>query len=265
MTAWSEERLTEAARFHDYRYASNPIADGTLGGVPAATWGAELHERGPTRILPLDSGATLGVVGPATTPGLCANFVHVRPSEAIATEAAATTHLFFATRGAGATRLADGTEFAWHSGDLFILPAGGPAVHDAAEDAALSWVHDEPLLRYLGVVPRQVRFISRSPSTSWSTASRAATPWSAARSMRKDGWPTGSGSTGTRTRCSSRRRDCGTLTTTSPDTRLTSFRSRMPACTPTCGHSTSGSPAGTTAGEVIWWNTRAEQRFRPLS
>jgi gentisate 1,2-dioxygenase len=158
MTAPSEERLTEAARFHDYRYASNPIADGTLGGVPAATWGAELHERGPTRILPLDSGATLGVVGPATTPGLCANFVHVRPSEAIASEAAATTHLFFAMRGAGATRLADGTEFAWHSGDLFILPAGGPALHDAAEDAALYWVHDEPLLRYLGVVPRQARF-----------------------------------------------------------------------------------------------------------
>ncbi|MBM4010369.1 MAG: cupin [Planctomycetes bacterium] len=158
MTAMSEERLTEAARFHDYRYASNPIADGTLRGVPAATWGAELHELGPTRILPLDSSATLGVVGPSTTPGLCVNFVHVRPSEAIATEAAATTHLFFAMRGAGATRLADGTDFAWHSGDLFILPAGGPAVHDAAEDAALYWVHDEPLLRYLGVVPRQARF-----------------------------------------------------------------------------------------------------------
>jgi gentisate 1,2-dioxygenase len=153
-----EDLLTESARFHDYRYAANPIADGTLGGVPGARWGAELHEQGVTRILPLDSSASLGVVGPATTPGLCANFVHVRPSEAIATEAAATTHLFFVMRGGGTTRLAEGTAFSWHAGDLFTLPAGGPAVHDAAEDAALYWVHDEPLLRYLGAAPRQPRF-----------------------------------------------------------------------------------------------------------
>ena len=30
MNPLSEEHLTEAARFHDYRYASNPLADGTL-------------------------------------------------------------------------------------------------------------------------------------------------------------------------------------------------------------------------------------------
>ena len=150
MATLPEDLLTEAARFHDYRYASNPIADGTLGGVPGAKWGAELHERGITRTLPLDSSAALGLVGPATTPGLCANFVHVCPSEAIATEAAATTHLFFVMRGAGTTRLADGTEFSWHAGDLFTLPAGSRALHAATADAALYWVHDEPLLRYLG-------------------------------------------------------------------------------------------------------------------
>ena len=37
------ERLTEAARLHDYRYASNPLADGTLGAVPGARFPAELH------------------------------------------------------------------------------------------------------------------------------------------------------------------------------------------------------------------------------
>ena len=267
MNPLSEEHLTEAARFHDYRYASNPITDGTLGGIPGAKWGAELHERGPTRILPLDSSAALGIVGPATTPGLCANFVHICPSEAIATEAAATTHLFFVMRGAGTTRLADGGEFSWHVGDLFTLPAGGPAFHDAAEDAALYWVHDEPLLRYLGAAPRQPRFAatvyrrkailealdavvhdpssaganrlsvllgsrlfpqtmtithvmwamfgllpvgrfrprtatSRSPWTSWWTVSLAATRWWASRSTSRAAWPTASGSTGIRTRCS---------------------------------------------------------------
>lgn len=153
-----DDRLAESARFHDYRYASNPLSDGTLGGVPAARWGADLHERGPTRTLPLDSSVTLGVVGPATTPALCANFVHICPGDAHVTAANATTHLFFVMRGSGATRLSDGTEFSWQAGDLFTLPAGSRATHAAGDDAALYWVHDEPLLRYLGVAPAEPRF-----------------------------------------------------------------------------------------------------------
>jgi short-chain Z-isoprenyl diphosphate synthase len=47
------EQLTEAARFHDYRYASNPITDGTLPAIPGARFAADLHEQGPTRTLPL--------------------------------------------------------------------------------------------------------------------------------------------------------------------------------------------------------------------
>ncbi len=38
------ERLTEAARYHDYRYASNPIAAGTLPAIPGARFAAALHE-----------------------------------------------------------------------------------------------------------------------------------------------------------------------------------------------------------------------------
>jgi len=158
MSASPDDRYTEWARYHDYRYASNPIADGTLGGVPGVAWGADLHERGPTRTVPLDSSLSLGVVGPATTPGLCANFVHICPGEAHATEAQATSQLFFVMRGSGLTRLANGEGFAWQAGDLFTLPSGGPATHAAADDAALYWVHDEPLLRYLGAAPRQPRF-----------------------------------------------------------------------------------------------------------
>ena len=154
----SDDRLTELARYHDYRYASNPLSDGTLAGVPSARWGAELHERGPTRTLPLDSSVVLGVTGPATTPSLCANFVHISPGDAHVTDANATSQLFFVMRGGGATRLGDGTEFSWHAGDLFTLPAGSRALHAAAEDAALYWVHDGPLLRYLGVEAREPQF-----------------------------------------------------------------------------------------------------------
>jgi gentisate 1,2-dioxygenase len=164
------ERFTEAARFHDYRYASNPLADGTLGPIPGSRFGAELHEQGPTRTVPLDTSAALGCPGPCTSPGLCASFVHVRPGDAHMTFANATSQLFFVMRGQGVTRLADpasggalaagpgDTEMPWQAGDLFTLPARSRATHIAATDAALYWVHDEPLMRYLGVEATRQQF-----------------------------------------------------------------------------------------------------------
>ena len=157
------ERLSEAARFHDYRYASNPIADGTLGAVPGARFGAELHEQGITRTIPLDNSTVLGCQGPATSPSLCASFVHVCPGDAHITDANATSQLFFVMRGSGSTRVADGsagagTEIPWRAGDIFTLPARSRATHIAAQDAALYWVHDEPLQRYLGVEASRQQF-----------------------------------------------------------------------------------------------------------
>lgn len=152
------ERLTESARFHDYRYASNPLADGSLPPIPIVTFGAELHEQGPTRTLPLDTSVDLICPGPATTPGLCASFVHVCPGDGHHTDADATSQLFFVMRGAGTTAVDGGPEFDWQAGDLFTLPASSRALHVAASDAALYWLHDGPLLRYLGVTALEQRF-----------------------------------------------------------------------------------------------------------
>jgi gentisate 1,2-dioxygenase len=60
-------------------------------------------------------------------------------------------------RGAGRTLLADG-ELSWRQGDFFALPADSDATHVAGADSALYHVHDEPLLRYLGVRPDAQRF-----------------------------------------------------------------------------------------------------------
>jgi len=159
------DRLTEAARFHDYRYASNPIADGTLGAIPGARFAAQLHERGITRTVPLDTSSVLGCSGPATSPGLCANFIHICPGDAIITDANATSQLFFVMRGMGTTQIEgqaaavkDDREIVWQAGDLFTLPAGSRAMHVAGDDAALYWVHDEPLLTYLGVEATRRQF-----------------------------------------------------------------------------------------------------------
>jgi gentisate 1,2-dioxygenase len=119
--------LTASARYHDYRYASNPLVEGATGEVPLARFDAELHERGGSRVLPLDNSAVLGCAGPATSPGLCASFVRVRAGEAVLTDANATSPLFFVMRGAGTSTNVDGDPglpaIPWKAGDLFTLPA----------------------------------------------------------------------------------------------------------------------------------------------
>jgi gentisate 1,2-dioxygenase len=156
-------RLTAAAEIHDYRRASNPLASGGVPPIPGGRFPARLHQAGPSGVVPLDLSQALRCSGPATTPGLCSNFVRILPGEAVATDANATSQLFFVMRGRGRTRLdsphdaADGL-VPWEAGDLFTLPAGSPARHEADDDAAVYWVHDEPLLRYLGTEATQRRF-----------------------------------------------------------------------------------------------------------
>ena len=62
-------------------------------------------------------------------------------------------------RGKGRTRV-DGEDIFWSKGDFLTLPAQSKAEHfaDADTDAAFYWVHDEPLLRYLGVSATTPRF-----------------------------------------------------------------------------------------------------------
>jgi gentisate 1,2-dioxygenase len=162
-TAVGLEKLVAAAEIRDYRQASNPLASGAVPPIPGGRFPARLHQTGPAGVVPLDLSAALRCSGPATTPGLCSNFVRLPPGEPVATAANATSQLFFVIRGCGRTRLeGDGSlaggELPWQPGDLFTLPAGSPAVHEATADAALYWVHDEPLLRYLGVEAVSRRF-----------------------------------------------------------------------------------------------------------
>ena len=156
-------RLTAAAEIHDYRKASNPLATGAVPPIPGGRFPARLHQTGPAGIVPLDLSVALACPGPATTPGLCSNFVRIPPGESVTTAANATSQLFFVMRGSGRTQLAGragpaGADIPWEAGDLFTLPAGSPARHEATADAALYWVHDEPLLRYLGAEATERRF-----------------------------------------------------------------------------------------------------------
>ncbi|QEH39053.1 Cupin domain protein [Aquisphaera giovannonii] len=141
--------LTRDGLFYEYSRAADPIGSGIIAPIPFSEFPATLHEEGPTGVVPLDLSARLGCAGPATSPSLCANFVHVRPGESIGVRPNASSQIYYVMRGRGRTRFG-GPEIPWGPGDFLALPAGGEALHEADEDAAFYWVHDEPLVRYLG-------------------------------------------------------------------------------------------------------------------
>ena len=148
-TTIDHDELTQDALFYEYSRAADPIGSGAIPSVPRAEFSATLHEQGPTRVIPLDLSRQLGCPGPATSPSLCANFLHIRPGESIRVQPNASSQLYFVMRGRGQTQFGD-TQFPWGTGDFVTLPAGNAAVHQAENDAALYWVHDEPMVRYLG-------------------------------------------------------------------------------------------------------------------
>jgi len=179
----AEEGWTGDAEFHEYSRAADPIGNGLTSPIPVRSFPASLHEDGPTRIVPLDLSDELRVPYTATSPGLLASFVVLRPGEMVATAPDATSELYFCLRGSGRSaftsdRGADdqstGT-IPWGPGDVVALPAGCTTVHTAddtekkegerpagdgaaSDGAVLYRVTDAPLLRYLGARPHEPRF-----------------------------------------------------------------------------------------------------------
>ncbi len=181
------EALTSDVRIYEYSQAADPIASGATPPIPHAEFPSSLHEQGPTRVVPLDLSAKLKKAGPLTSPGLCAHFLRLLPGETLSTRPNASSELYYVLRGTGKTRFDDQT-IPWGRGDILTLPAGEGASHradDGDDDAALYWVHDEPLLRYLGAkagVPTFRPTLFRAEETLAELARAAADPEAANRS-----------------------------------------------------------------------------------
>ena len=151
------EDWTGDARFHEYTRAANPVGR-TTSLVPVRSFPASLHLDAPTGVIPLDLSGDLDVDrGPATSPALLASFVRVRSGDEIATAPRATSELYVVMSGSGTTVVDEAHAIGWAAGDVVVLPGGCRSVHRAGSDATLYWVTDEPLLRYLGVVPADRR------------------------------------------------------------------------------------------------------------
>ena len=153
----------DKARFFDYREAANPVRKGLTEPIGYRQWGPSLHSSGPTALLPLDTSAELGCPAPATSPGLAASFLRLQAGDSLAASARASSSLFFVLQGHGQVErkgsdLGDAIQRPWGQGDLFVLPAGAVPTLSADVTSVLYWVHDGPLLTYLGVQPCEPRF-----------------------------------------------------------------------------------------------------------
>jgi gentisate 1,2-dioxygenase len=178
------ETLTADVRIYEYSQAADPISSGATPPIPHAEFPASLHEQGESRIIPLDLGAKLRRPGPLTSPGLCANFVRVRAGESVTTRPNASSELYYVLRGSGRTEFG-GQVIPWSKGDILTLPAGDGATHAADEDSAFYWVHDEPMLRYLGARASEPTFrptLFRAEETLAELAKAASDPEAANRS-----------------------------------------------------------------------------------
>jgi len=152
-----------AALVFDYRDAANPVRPGLTEPIRYHRWEAAIHAPGPTAVIPLDLSAALGCPGPATSPGLAAHFLRLQAGEGLKPGAMATSSLFYVLRGEGLLERGGGAQgeelrLHWRQGDLFVLPSGDAPLLSALEASALYWVHDGPLLTYLGVEPSRPRF-----------------------------------------------------------------------------------------------------------
>jgi len=158
---------TKDANIFEYGSAANP----TLNNIPVLVHPPELHERGDTRVIPFDTSEKLGDGGnvACTSPNLMASFLRINVGDGLGTQVPnATSQAFYVIRGSGKTiyRHDDGKEetIAWSTGDMLTVPVTSTEmthICTSAEEhggAALYWVHDEPLMDYLGATPVARKF-----------------------------------------------------------------------------------------------------------
>ncbi len=146
------------AEYFEYSKAANPIGSGFAPQLPITRFDPEIYMDQPTGVIPLDLSEQLGIkTGEATSPALLANFLRIRPGEQIDTSPNATSQLYYVLFGRGFAAV-NGQLVKWEKGDFLTLPAGAHSVFYAATETAMYWVHDEPLMRYLGAEATRPRF-----------------------------------------------------------------------------------------------------------
>ncbi|GEO25645.1 hypothetical protein AAC03nite_14300 [Alicyclobacillus acidoterrestris] len=145
------------AKLYEYSKAADPLGSGAITPITPTEFPASLYNTGNTRIVQLDLSADLRTDYPATSPALLANFVRILAGDEITTKPNATSELYYVISGEGHTEVG-GERLDWRAGDFFTLPAKSVSRHFARQDATFYYVHDNPILSYLGATAAEPRF-----------------------------------------------------------------------------------------------------------
>lgn len=159
MLSKDEIKWVKTANIFEYGSAANP----KMAQIPVLVHPPSLHQEGTTRIIPFEANNQLEIPSQCTSPNLLASFLRICVGDSIETSANATSQAFYVIRGNGMTKSEHGV-ISWETGDLFVVPVtNGIIIHECLSveeygGAALYWVHDEPLMDYLGVTPTIAKF-----------------------------------------------------------------------------------------------------------
>ena len=153
------ENYTRDGGAIEYSKAANPLANGTTPPMPIFEFPPDNYEGRPTGITPLDLSEMLKCDSPASSPGLLASFIHVTAGDTLTVRVNATSQLIFTRSGTGIITIPESdASIPYQLGDLVTIPATADVTISATSDTILYWVHDEPLLRYLGVTATEPKF-----------------------------------------------------------------------------------------------------------
>lgn len=120
------------------------VPDGSFTDEPARA----LAEGTPTGLIACDRSRELATPFPATTPLVLARYARINAGEALDTHFQASGVMLYVMVGSGHSRCG-GETVQWTAGDVFVLPGGVPAHHQAGEGNAVLWiVTNEPQLAF---------------------------------------------------------------------------------------------------------------------
>lgn len=145
---------SKSSRMYEYTSAANP----KLNNIPIKSFGSDLYNTKNTHITKLDIFSDIDTSYSATSPNLLANFVEILEDESIKTNDVSTSNVFYVISGKGRSKC-DDQKIEWGVGDIFVVPKCKNIIHFADKDSALYWVNDSPLMKYLGVTPKNKKFM----------------------------------------------------------------------------------------------------------
>jgi gentisate 1,2-dioxygenase len=111
-----------------------------------------LDDATPTGLISCDISGILKCEFPATSPLVLARYARIRTGEMLMTDFVASGTIAYVIQGSGITDC-DGERIVWADGDVFVLPGGIAATHEASATAVLWLVTNEPQLAFENLRP----------------------------------------------------------------------------------------------------------------